>query len=287
MNRVAQGLIGVLLVIVMIGALVVYLRGPGGPPSLAILEVQGEVDRVRGEVFESAAPGMVLAAGDEVRTGPAGTVVIARGSRSPLTLEGSTSLLIESVEPDLVEVRLRRGRMRAKVRPDSGALRVLQQSRSVLATDGEFRVRVDPGRMLAVDAEQGELAVMGVPGAGRLATGKRLVALEGQTARVIDLSPQPLLDVAWPQPSGADEAVVTGMVEPGARVELVLGSSTASVRADAEGRFEVSVAVPEGEHEAEVEVEDAMGRVRRARGTLRRTSTTGPTFELDLDYGGR
>ncbi len=287
MNRLGQILLGLLLVVAFVGATAFYLRGPGPAEGLALLEVDGEVSRVRGELTEDGRAGMRLEAGDEVRTGKAGTAVIARGSRSPLRLEASTTVRIESVSEDLVEVRLRRGRMRAKVRPDAGALRVLEGQRSVLATDAEIAVVADPGRMLAVEPVRGEVAVVGIPGAGRVRTGERLLDLAGRGARVVPLSAQPLLDVQWPEGSPEASITVGGTAEPGSLLVLTLAGQTVEVQVGLDGTFEVPVQVPPGEHEASAVLIDPMGRRRTAHGTLIRKDATAPRFELDLDYGGR
>lgn len=284
MTRLGATLIAALCAVVMVGALFVYLRGPGGPQPLSVLEVEGDVTRQRDASTEPAAVGMVLQAGDELRTGRGGAAVIARGSRAPLRLEGSTTVRIEAVSDDVVEVRLREGRIRAKVRPDASALRVLQGRRSVLATDAEVRIASEEGRLLSVEPERGEVAVTGVPGAGRVVAGTRLVDLEGKGARILKLSAEPLLDVVWPRPQPADKAVVSGSAEPGSRLEIVLGTEVHDVDVDLDGRFSVEVRLPPGETVATVRIEDPMGRTKTQRGTLARVEDRGgrPAFQLEL-----
>jgi len=284
MSRTASVLVALLCAAVMIGAMVVYWRGPSGPQPLSVLEVEGEVTREREEATEPATVGMLLQAGDELRTGRGGAAVIARGSRAPLRLEGSTTVRIEAITDDVVEVQLREGRIRAKVRPDASALRVVQGRRSVLATDAEVRIATEAGRMLSVEPERGEVAVTGVPGAGRVVAGTRLVDLEGRGARILQLSAEPLLDVRWPRPQARDKAIVEGEAEPGSKLELVLGSEVTDVDVGLDGTFSVEVVLPAGETTAMARIVDPMGRTRTQRGTLTRTRDRGgtPTFELEL-----
>lgn len=287
MDRAIPGaglLVGLLCAVVALGALFVYLREPAGPEPLSVLEVEGEVTRARATVTEPAAAGMTLEAGDELRTGRGGAAVIARGSRAPLRLEGSTTVRIEAVTDDVVEVRLQEGRIRAKVRPDASALRVLQGRRSVLATDAEVRIASEAGRLLSVEPERGEVAVTGVPGAGRVVAGTRLVDLEGRGARILKLSAEPLLHVAWPRPQREGKAVVAGEAEPGSKLELMLGSTVRDVEVGLDGAFEVEVELPPGETTATARIVDPMGRTKTVRGSLRRIADRGgtPTFELEL-----
>lgn len=285
MNRLGLALVAVLLVAATLGALGFYWMGPGGSDALEIVEVTGSVEHWRSDEKREAQVGLRLLPGDELRTDVSGSAIVSRGARSPIRLEGQTSLRIESISDDLVEVRLRRGRIHARVRPDSGVLRVVQGRRSVSAADATLQVSVDDEERLTVEAEEGEVAVVGIPGAGRVRAGERLIERGGRS-KVVKVSAQPLLDVQWPEGSRKRLAVVRGQAEPGSNLTLRLASRVFSTPVDLDGAFEVEIPLAPGEQEVEVEIVDPLGRQRRTHATLRREAESQPKFRLDLDYGG-
>lgn len=285
MNRWAWVGIAVLLVLSVVGAGALYAGVAGGPAPLAIASVEGEVVRARGDAEEAGAPGMTLAAGDEVRTGSDGVAVISRGGKAPLRLAARSTLRIESIADELVEVRLRRGQLRARVRPDAGALRVLSGDRSVLATDAEVELLAGDD-VFAVQATRGEVAVGGIAGQGRVGEGERLVDLGGGGAHVGPISDAPLLDVDWPDPSRAEEVEVVGRAEPGATVTLRVAGASGEARVGAAGTFAVRLPVGPGSHRATLDLVDVFGRESRQQGEVVRTAEAA-RFELRLDYEGR
>lgn len=273
-------------VVLLLAAAVALWRYAGpedGPTQLTIESVQGDVSRNRGELSQHASIGMAVLPGDRLVTGPASTTTISRGGRSPITLDSETFVSVSRVEEGLVELNVERGRVRARVRPDGGALRLVSAGRAVLATDATLSLAADADGGLAIAAEDGRVAVSGVGGVGELGPRAQAIVMPDGAVRSGPIPDDVLLDVAWPPRGQVARVTVQGQTEPGAWVRIFAAEVAGPVRADADGRFSMPVVLQEGENEVEVAVIDAFGRERRTSTQLVR-DTKGPTFKVELDY---
>ncbi len=282
MDRALTGLAVVLLVAAAV-ALWRYAGPDEGPTPLTIESVQGDVARDRGDLSAHASIGMAVQPGDRLVTGPASTATLSRGGRSPITVDSETTVSVARVEDGLVELNVVRGSVKARVRPDGGALRLVNEGRAVLATDANLTVAVDAEGGFAVAAEEGQVAVSGVEGVGELGPHAQAVVLPGGAVRTGPIPNDVLLDVAWPPRGAVEHVTVEGHTEPGASVRIFAASIAGPVRADADGHFSLPVTLKEGENEVEVAVVDAFGRERRTRTQLIR-DTKGPTFKVEIQY---
>jgi hypothetical protein len=282
--------IAVLLGVVAIAAGVTlwwYAGRASGPEPLAIAAVEGDVVRVRDDRETPGAVGMSLAPGDRLVTGDDGSATLTRGAGTSVEVSPNTTVELAAIEDGLVEVRVEGGRVRARARPDAGAVRVLAAGREALAYDASFGLAVDHGSV-SIETERGRVVVGGVPGVSEVQAGSRLHVFPDGEAVLRPVSDALLLDVAWPEPVRVGRVKVAGTTEPGATVRLVAPVADAGepVRADAEGRFELELPVPEGRTEIEVAVRDPFGRERTARGVVQRVPEAkgAPTFRIELEY---
>jgi hypothetical protein len=269
---------------------------------IEVWEIEGSVRREHDGQLAEAAPGMTVAQGDRILTGPDGRAVLMapppQGSPEgtpgqPIRVGHGTSARLVRSTDEVVELELERGQVRARVRAPAGAprtaVRVTAQGRAVQTADGDVAVAVDDQQRLAVEVVEGEVALEGVVGASRLSAGQRALARPGQAARVSSVTDEPLLDVKWPGSTRSATVTLTGVVEPGARVRWVEGGAAVGdeeARAGDDGRFALIVRLGEGAQLVTLEVIDAFGRSRRATASVVR-DTTAPRIEVDLRYPGR
>jgi hypothetical protein len=287
-----RGLARGLAVIVLVAALVAvgfYVRGERAA-GLAVVSMRGEVLHRRGGSEYPAEVGRTLTPGDRVRTGPDGEAVLQRGTKAPIRLGGNTTVELVRLEPDLVEVMLERGTVRAKVRPDAGAVRLAAGARAVLATDADLGLAVEEDGTVTVEAERGAVALSGFGDHYQLREPGRLTALPDGAVVATEIPAAPLLDVAWPGRTTTARVSVEGRATPGARLTLWRDGADAEapieVRADAEGRFRVALALVEGDNRLRARITDPFGATVEASAVVVRDSRA-PTFRLDLDYRRR
>ncbi len=271
---VLLGLLGVL------GAIGFYVGVDTGLPPLSIEVVTGTVSHERGDAVTPAEAGTTLEPGDRVRTGKEGQAVLSRAGMSPIQLGRATSLRLVSVAEDVVELELENGQVRARVRPDAGAVRLSSNGQGVLATDATFAMARDDATT-AVEVERGDVSVSGVSGASQVQQGERLVMMPDGTGAISSIPDELLLQVAWPEPSRAEMVRVRGKTEPGALVVVHGASASDPVRADAEGNFVSSVLLASGNNRVVITVRDTFGRERTTEAELER-DTTGPAFQIKL-----
>jgi len=267
MRRQLPVLIAVLVVLGLGLAGYQALFGPDDTVTLSLIEVSGEVERVDAlGGRESLVLGAALAPRDQVRVGQSGRAVLEVGEGSTLTLEPSSSIRVTQVEQTGVRVELEEGRVQAKVRAGSPLLAVEREGQRVEVDDGEVVVSEDEG-LLQVEGRKGTARVSGIQGVQTVGAGERLVQGEGgETVR--GPAPEDLLQaVRWPDAKAtrADEIVVEGNASAFARVAAHTDQDEVAGRADASGRFRLSVPLVEGPNEILLMVTDAFGGVRESR----------------------
>lgn len=262
--------------------------GGQGSADVVVLEVMGTVvlDRV-GEARTGVEQGQGLRARDGLVVGEGGRAVVGVGAETRLTLEEQSSIRVLEVGKDAVRVELEEGRVSARVRPGSPAIGVLSGGRTLTATDADFTVAADMDAALAVQTERGRVEVAGVAGVSAVSAGQRLSDMPGGKPVLGEIPPELLLQVAWPQggPVRDDAVKLTGRTEPYARVRGTGAGPPADARADAEGRFELTLPLSEGENALNLEVRDVVGN-RKAEGhKVSRDSTAPAATSAEVLWG--
>jgi hypothetical protein len=275
---------GLAVILGLLGTLYMYAGDEARPDPLGITAVRGDVSLEHDGETTAAKVGRVLERGDRVRTGENGVAVISRGGRSPIRLTPSTEVGLVSVDDEVVELELERGRVRAKVRPDAGAVRLTSRARSVLATDADLSMAITPDGDLSVQSDRGVLSISGVAGAHKIANGQRLRALADGTSSVGPVPAELLLKVQWPAATRERVVEVGGETEPASMVEVTSSEGVKPAKADAQGRFSLRVPLTEGENTLDLLVTDAFGKQRIARGTVTR-ETEEQRYKVDVKFG--
>lgn len=279
MSRVLAIAIAVLVVAGALATWGMYAGVTDAPDPLQIVEIEGEVQRDRDGIVTPGRVGMHLAPGDRLATGADGSAVLTRGAGAELRVGPDASVAFVAVDEGVLEMSLERGTVRARVRPDAGAVRIAQGDRAIVATDATFGVAVGDDGQLTVESERGEVAVSGVVGASRVGPGRRLVAFPDGTTYADAVPADLLLDVAWPGTVLTDSVEVAGKADPGAQVTIAAPGGSATVRADASGAFGATVPLAPGENRVAVHVDDPMGRSRDDEATVLREAKP-PTVRL-------
>lgn len=286
MRRVLVGVLACVVVIAMLVALWQYAQGDAPRPELVLTEVGGEVRLVRGHGPIEARSGAVLAPLDRVATGEGGSAVLTLGRDTNIRMGPASTVEVVAVDQTGVSLELENGALQATVRPESGAVRVGNRGRSVVATAGEFEVGVR-GEVLQVSATRGGLSLSGMD-ATRLEEGEQATVID-RHADVAEIPEELLLAVVWPESTRtrASTAVVSGRTTPGARVEIRGQGWRREVVADAQGEF-VAADLPleEGDdNPVEIVAVDALGRRAPVeRGSLGVRDTRGPSFQGGVEY---
>lgn len=286
MARSLTWLGGLVVLLGLLGSLYTYLGLEPGTAPFTLEEVDGGVALGRDGVEAQAQEGVALRTGDRVRTDAEAYAILSREGGSPIRLEGNTQVQVLAVDEGMLDLELERGQVRARVRPDAGAVRLTSEGRGVLATDADLAMAVDTDAGLAVEVDQGRVSVQGVSGVFSVDAGQRLVAARDGEGVVRDIPEELLLDVAWPEPGRVEEVTVVGQTEPGSRVRLVRPGTSEVVHAGLAGRFALPVVLAAGDNEVELAVTDPFGRSRRVTGRVRRL-TDAPGLTIDLDYERR
>jgi hypothetical protein len=274
--------LAVILVLFGLGAVWLYSGERSGPTPLSIETAEGSVIVAREGSESPGTAGFELTPGDRVRTGSDGAAVLSRGGRAPIRMAGNTSLRLEAIDDDVVTMALEDGSVRARVRPDAGAVRLSAGKASVLATDAELALSTGASG-IRLDVEDGSATVSGVPGVAVVGEGQRLNVLPDGGQELREIPEELLLDVAWPARGREEVVTVRGRTEPGAVVRVRGATESDPVRADAQGRFETEVSLEPGENLVALIVEDGFGVQTEREARLVRDKDA-PTFELEFDY---
>lgn len=280
----------VLLSLVVLGAVLVatvaYLSDETASTTLTLAEVQGSVTVTGSEGAQEARPGLPIQPLDRVATGDGSRAVLELGEETRIRLGPVSSIQVNAVDEEGVEIELEEGALQATVRPDAGAVRLSNRGRQALITDGDVQMGVGPDDLLLLEATRGDVMLGGIPGASLLAEGGRLVVGDGDHVEIGRIPEDLLLAVEWPaNPRTRKEAVaLPGRTEPGAVVRVEGSAGVIEVRADENGEFEVEVPLYEGENPVRVEATDLMGNRIEDKGLLERDQS-GPTFRGGVEYG--
>ena len=283
--RSRGNLVALLAVVLVIAAVVTVWRYAAGEPPhrLTLTVVEGTVQVAGPTGVRDGAQGVVLRNDDRVATGEGGRAVLSLGAETEIRLGPVSSVQVRSIDEDGVRLELENGALQATVRTESGAVRVGNRGREVVATNSDFSMGVRGG-VLKVKAERGDLSISG-------ADVTRIV--EGMQANIVDrhaeLGPVPealLLRVEWPRSdrTSGDVATVAGRTAPGSSVRVEGKSGTVLVEADEAGRFTAEVVLVEGANAARVVATDPIGDEATAQGPLPTRDTSGPTFTTDVEY---
>jgi hypothetical protein len=286
-RRLVGAVLALVVAVATAVALYTYLMGGQGEKILLVLEVEGQVvvTPVAGGA-EAAESGRELVRGDRIATSADARAVLALGADTRIRLAPASTVEVQSVDEEGVSLELENGALQARVRPESGAVRVSNRRREVLSTGGEFTFAARDG-MVEVRALTGDLMMQGVDEV-RIESGAR-ATISDKHAEIGPIPDQLLLDVAWPEGLAArvqDEAfTVTGQTEPGAEVTVSGGFGHTTVIADAMGAFIADVPLAEGENSIRISAVDLLGNVVDVTGNLPTRDTIGPkTFKIGVEY---
>ncbi len=282
---------------VLLAAAVVLVLGYGGYymlfaeaeyQRLTVASVAGEVTRTdaRG-VSVPAGPGDSVLASTSIQVGSTGHALLMAGEGTQLMLEEETSVRVLSADRQGVRVELDEGRVQARVQPGSRMLGVRAGDRESRTEAGAFLVGRDAEGYVRVSADSGSLQVDGPEGTSTLGSGRRLdVDPQGRSTISEAVLEEILLEVDWATPKpGNDPIPVDGRTIPHARVAIRGPDGTTEVRADADGHFRSTVALPSGEHKFTVEATDGLGADGSAEVTLTRP-TAAPVATTEVKFGG-
>jgi hypothetical protein len=283
-----MGLLTLVVIVAMITAVWRYIRAEARHGQLSVAEVAGEVrlQRVDGEQVD-ASRGQILQAEDRVSTGADGRAVLSLGPQTRVRIGPTSSLRVTGVDDVGVSLELEDGALQATVRPDSGAVRLSNRNRAILATNGEFAVgvsRTADGDVLQINATRGALSLSGLD-VTRLDEGQQAVVVD-RHAEVGPVPEELLLAVDWPSEARtrAEKTVVSGRTQPGARVTLEGSFGVRTVMANADGRFVAELPLAEGDNPIEVSATDPVGKAATIEGMLQTRDTKGPSFSGGVDY---
>ncbi len=284
MRRLLVSLLTLVVVVAMVMAVGRYLSSDRLEAELRVVEVHGGVMVSGSDDEHEAQEGENLGANDQIVTGEGARAVLSVNGGSQIRLAPQASVRVKSIDLDGVSLELEDGNLTATVRPESGAVRVGNGGREVVATRGEFAVGVS-GDVLQVDARRGDLVLSGVD-VTRVEEGQQATVVD-RHAEIEAVPKELLLDVAWPEGERTrrDTSTVSGTTAPGARVIARGSFGEVSVRAGTDGRFELAVPLAEGDNRVRLEAIDPVGRSTEVQGALHTRDTTGPTMRGGVEYG--
>ena len=273
-------ILAVALLLVAIGLLAYRSLFTDESPSLLVRSSERATLRGADGTTRTLAEGDVVSVGDRVVTASGGSAALTSGE-SELSLQAGSSMLIKKLDETGIEVEID-GRLSAHVRHTP--LRVVNEDRSVYATDADFAFAASEGT-LAVDTTRGEIALEGFGDVAKASAGERVTAAEGGAAVKSAIPASLLLEVAWPEEKETRSATVNvhGRTDPYARVSVGREGAWQEVRAGADGTFTADVALEEGANPVEVRARTAMGQEERDRAEIKRKST-GPSGEATVDF---
>lgn len=287
-RRAIIGLLAAVVVVAMVVALWKYVRAESPHGQLKLTEVSGEIRVDRPDVPADAARladrGTVLQPYDRITTGENGRAVLSLGRDTHIRVGPTSSLQVMAVDDAGVSLELENGALQATVRSESGAVRVGNRGRAVLATNGEFAVGASD-EVLQVSVSSGSLSLSGLDET-RLEEGQQAMVI-GRHTEVGPVPEELLLAVDWPQAARtrSETTTVSGSTQPGARVTLKGSFGVRTVTANADGQFVADLPLSEGDNPVEVVAIDLLGRETVVEGMLQTRDTRGPSFHGGVDYG--
>jgi histidine kinase/DNA gyrase B/HSP90-like ATPase/FecR-like protein len=248
------------------------LAGDPPSPSIAapvadaveVLEVVGQVERLRGGAWKPLAAHDGLEPDDTLRTGVGARATVAIGERSRLAVADATQLTVREITAAVQRLRLSRGRISVDHQPDGGRVLVVEsEGGDAVARAGAARFSVLASRAsLAVATEAGAVRLQSAGESVDVAAGQQSVAFRGRAPR--EAAPVPvalLLRVGRMARAANGTCTIEGVAAPGAEVRV----DGRLVEPGPAGTFSVRVPVEPGGRTAAVETRDAAGRVVQRR----------------------
>jgi len=283
-KRLLVSLLGAIVVVAMVVGVWRYVAGDRSEAELRILEVHGAVTVDDGREPRLADRGEALHADDHVSTAESSRVVLGLNGDTRIRIKPSSSVRVRSVDLDGVDLELEDGALTATVRPESGAVRVGNGDRSVVATRGEFEMGV-AGDVLQVVPLEGDLVLSGVD-ITRVEEGQQATVVD-RHAEIASVPRELLLDVTWPagQRTRMDRTRVEGTTAPGAKVVAKGRFGTRTTLAGRDGRFALEVPLEEGDNDVQLTAIDPVGRRTEVEGELQTRDTRAPTLRGGVEYG--
>ena len=262
MRRTVGFVLGLVVVIAALSTVWIYLKGEGAPATLVVHEVEGAVTLTRALGEQGEVPvGFELDNGDKLATGADARVVLTLGEETRMRLGPTSSIQVTGVDQTGVQLELEEGKLSATVRPGSGAVRIGNQGREVVAEDATFEVGVF-GDAFQAQTTSGALTVVGTD-VTRVEEGEQVTAV-GRRASVGPVPEELLLEVQWPtrERDTVKKYALQGLSEPGTRIRVTgEGLAPVEAQADEKGVFVALIPLVEGRRaDVVIEATDALGR---------------------------
>ena len=222
---------------------------------LKLTQVTGKVQvkRPNGE-WADAQNGDALNPSDGVRTADGSYAVVVGGEYWEVKMESGTEVEIGELSESISKLLLETGMARATVKGNGRHTFEVRANKSdaVARTDGGvFSIASNGNGTVAVGTQEGAVEFLGKGRVVIVRAGQQSVVRPGQVPSEPSSIPSSLLlKVALPGRSVVNRSrlVVVGATEPGARVEI----GGKMVSADAQGRFETTLKLKEGNNAIEV-----------------------------------
>jgi hypothetical protein len=256
------------------------------PVELKIGQVQGTVEiRSADGQWTPVSRGQVLKAADEVRTGEASFAILVGGEQYEVRMEAETVVSVEELTDSISRVMLGGGMATASVAgTGKHTFEVRAKGSDAVARTrrGTFAISNNQSGTVAVGTREGEVEFAGAGKTVIVRAGQQSVARPGQAPS--DPAPVPtslLLKVNWPQGSVITRkaVVITGVAEPGSRV-AVQGKS---VPVDSQGRWRLSLRLPEGKSALSVRAQGVSGVAAESRKEIQ-VDTKGAEAEVNVPW---
>ena len=238
--------------------------GSDAQADIDIIKAVGSVETRRDGQWFTVQVGDVIQRFDSIRTGPDGKVVLDIGKQVTVKMESSSRLSVEKRSSTRLKMRLERGRISAKVKPQSGTtlqVGTLGSDAVATATEGEFSMLADG---------KGQMTVASLKGTVKVSARDKTVTVTAGTQSLVNpsLPPAPpskippslFLKVGKPRSLVQREktATVRGKTAPGSVVYI----NNIQVRVGDSGEFSAQVPLREGSNTIVVQSKDVMGRRR-------------------------
>ena len=227
--------------------------------AVEVVEVEGSVERLRGEAWEAVALGERLRPDDTLRAGTGSRATLAIGDRSRLAVSDATQLTVREITAAVQRLRLTRGRISVDHQPNGARVLVVESEggdSAARAGAARFGV-VASGTSLAVATEAGAVRLEAAGRSVDVAAGQQAVAFRGAAPSAAAPVPAALLlRVARAVAAARGACTIEGAAPPGAEVRV----EGRPVEPGPQGAFAVRVAIAPGRRYATVATRDAAGR---------------------------
>ncbi|MDQ3265544.1 MAG: FecR domain-containing protein [Myxococcota bacterium] len=255
------------------------------PTELRLSEVSGKVEirRANGE-WEEARAGEALKTSDAVRTGESSHAVLLGGERYEVKLESGTEVSVDELTESISRVLLGSGMATARVKGEAKhTFEVKAQGSDAVARTraGTFTVSNNANGTVAVGTKEGEVEFTGAGKVVIVRAGQQSVIRPGHGPSDPAAIPTSLLlKVRWPttRELAKKKLVLTGTVEPGARLEV----AGQPITVDGSGQFSIPVRLAEGRNTLKVRARSVGGLMEESTSEVN-VDTTPPSMGVDKD----